>query len=177
MTTTIQDDIKIIVDASKDNLFYICTDTGHLSNDQKFPIVLCNAEKSSIEDWDGIDRKRTTIFDVSISILEKNTKNQLVDDGKGLGGKTKESNLEYNLRMSKRRKQLCGIFERIIEYLTDSIYRFNYEVVSNVEFSKIEEQQQYGLVGMLCDFSVSFPSKKNPCCVDFDQDAIKNRQK
>lgn len=169
----IEDIIRVIVESSKDNLFYLCTDTGHMPNDQKFPIVLCTAETASIEDWDGIDRKKTRVFDVTTTILEKGNKNQLVADGKGMGGTTKETVLAYNIRVSKRRKKLIGIMERIIHYLTDSEFGFNFEVVGSVDFSRVDEQQKYGLVGVLCDFSVSFPCRDNPCCIDFDEAAIK----
>lgn len=172
---TVQDMIGHIVMASKDNLFYICTDTGHMPNNQKFPLVLATAETSSIENWNGIDEKKTRVFDISISILEKTTKPIMVPDGKG--GRTRESELDFNLRISARRKQLIGILERIIYYLTKDEFRFRFDVKSDVDFSIINEENEYGLVGMLTSFTAGVPYKEVPCCVDFDEDQIKTYKK
>lgn len=173
----VENDIKIIIDASKDNLFYLCTETGHMPSDQQFPIFLCNAETAAIEDWNGIDRKRTRVYDVTMSILEKKSKVATIDNGKG--GTTRESELAYNLRLAARRKELVGIFERVVHYLTDSKYRFYYNVVSDMDFDPISNQrlgnQKNGLEGMLCTVSIAAPTKLSPCCVDFDEDAIINR--
>lgn len=164
--------IEFIVGTALDNLFYVSTRTGHLSNDQRFPIVIAYAQSASIQGYSDVDEKTARISNVTVLMLEKVLKPELVDDGKG--GKTRESELEYQNRIKKRREEMILVFEQIIFYLTDEAYPFKYEIVSDIDYSPVEiDDNAYGLYGEQCSFSVSTPFIREHCCVDFNEAAIK----
>jgi len=172
MRKTIEDDIEHIVESSKDNLYYLCTRTGHMPNDQLFPAVIAYSQTSQIIDYEDVEAKAARVFDVSINFLEKKYKPAFVPDGKG--GETRESQTEYETRVKIRRKQMIGILEQIIEYLTDDEFPFRYEVLTDIDFNPVDvDEQKYSLFGVQATFSVATGYNKNICCIDFDEAKIK----
>jgi len=176
MRKTIEDDIEHIVNASKSNLYYLCTRTGHMPNNQLFPAVIAYSQTSQIIDYEDIESKAARVFDVSVNFLEKKLKPAFVPDGKG--GETRESHTEYETRVKLRRKQMIGILEQIIEYLTDDEFPFRYEVLTDIDFTPVEfEEHKFNLFGVQATFSVATGYNKNTCCIDFDEAEIKSYNK
>lgn len=172
MRKTVEDDIEHIVSASKDNLYYLCTRTGHMANDQLFPAIIAYSQTSQIIDFEDVESKAARVFDISINLLEKKTRPAFIDDGKG--GQTRETQTEYETRLKVRRKEMIGILEQIIEYLADDEFPFRYEVLTDIDFTPVDvEEQKYGLFGVQATLSVATAYNKNTCCIDFDEAEIK----
>ncbi len=168
----IEQHIEFIVGSSLDNLFYLSTRTGHMPSTQRFPIILAYAQSSSIQGYNDIDEKAARISNVTMVMLEKQLQPELVDNGSG--GKTRESELDYQNRLKNRREEMIVVFEQIIKYLTDEEYPFKYEVVSDIDYSPVEiDENPFGLYGEQVTFSVSGPFVRGHCCVDFDEAKIK----
>lgn len=173
---SVEKHIEWIVGAAKDNIYYLCTSTGHMSNNQLFPVILADAQTSGVIDYEGIESKAARLFNVSISMLEKKIAPEFVDNGKG--GKTRESELSYQNRIKTKREEMILVIEQIIDYLTADNFPFRYEILGDIDYTPVDfESQKYNLFGVQATLSVATNFNRSHCCIEFDENKIKTYNK
>lgn len=172
MKQIIESNIKSIIENSKDALFFHNARNEELKGVNNFPLVTTIVESSGINNYEGIENKAIKLYDVEMMIIEPfpKTKQFIQVGGKGVP----ESDLSFALRMSERREEMTGILEQIIYYLTDESYPFKYTMFSNIQFNNVYfEDLPLNVFGKTAIFTLQKNFKKQFCCVDFNEDAIK----
>jgi len=174
MNGLIEKSIEAIINCSEQKIFFLNERNSIIKRGDHYPAILVFTESSSIQDYDSSDNRPTRIIDVEMSIVEKVPRKDFVTCV-NTNQRIPESDSDFAIRLTKRREEIVSIFEQIIYYLTSEDFPFMYDLVDVITYSNIfQDQNDYNLFGKSVTFSVRKPFKLKKCCVDFDENCIRN---
>jgi len=153
----LEKDIKEIIDASKDQIFFHNVSEDDIREDQQFPVVLSIVTTSAI-----LEEMNKRTFAVNLIMLQPEPVRENCDNDE-----------TYQFKMITIQDEHKEIIEQMIHYLSSINFKYPYELQGDIEFEDVDDFTEHSLVGVNASFSLAEQFTRGKCCIDFDESKLK----